>query len=157
MSLSAADRAKLAGVRPELRSAAESIQEAAQAAIGKPVVVSSGLRTFAQQQALYDATASNPNPVAVPGSSRHEVGAAVDFAIVGGTDADYRTLSDIIVRTGLVSGYNFARRDPGHAQLNESWADSVAAWDAMQQEDSATSSAWWLLGGGLLLALAGGR
>jgi hypothetical protein len=42
------------------------------------VPVASGLRTRAQQQALWDRRHTNPYPVARPGTSRHERGQAVD-------------------------------------------------------------------------------
>lgn len=42
--------------------------------------ISSGFRTTADQQRLYDNRASNPNPVAAPGTSNHERGMAVDIA-----------------------------------------------------------------------------
>jgi hypothetical protein len=42
--------------------------------------VSSGMRSTADQARLYAARDSNPNPVAPPGTSRHEVGSAVDIA-----------------------------------------------------------------------------
>ena len=42
--------------------------------------LSSGFRTRADQQRLYDNRASNPNPVARPGSSNHERGMAADIA-----------------------------------------------------------------------------
>lgn len=49
--------------------------------------LSSGLRSTADQQRLYDNRASNPNPVAVPGTSKHERGLAVD---IGGMSPDQR-------------------------------------------------------------------
>jgi hypothetical protein len=49
--------------------------------------MSSGVRSIADQQRLYDNRASNPNPVAVPGTSKHERGLAVD---IGGMTPDQR-------------------------------------------------------------------
>lgn len=46
--------------------------------LGVQVPITSGLRTRAQQQALWDRRHTNPYPVARPGSSRHETGLAVD-------------------------------------------------------------------------------
>jgi D-alanyl-D-alanine carboxypeptidase len=46
--------------------------------LGRPVMVASGLRTHAQQQALWERRATNPYPVARPGSSDHERGLAID-------------------------------------------------------------------------------
>ena len=46
--------------------------------LGEPVPIASGLRTRAQQQALWDRRHANPYPVARPGTSDHERGLAVD-------------------------------------------------------------------------------
>jgi hypothetical protein len=46
--------------------------------LGHPVQVVSGLRTRAEQQALWDRRHTNPYPVARPGTSDHERGLAVD-------------------------------------------------------------------------------
>jgi hypothetical protein len=52
----------------------------ADALLGRPVTVVSGLRTRAEQQALWDRRHTNPYPVAQPGTSDHERGIAVDVA-----------------------------------------------------------------------------
>jgi D-alanyl-D-alanine carboxypeptidase len=46
--------------------------------LGHPVAVVSGLRTRSQQEALWEARATNPYPVARPGTSDHERGLAID-------------------------------------------------------------------------------
>jgi hypothetical protein len=46
--------------------------------LGRPVIVVSGLRTRSQQEALWERRATNPYPVARPGSSDHERGLAID-------------------------------------------------------------------------------
>jgi hypothetical protein len=46
--------------------------------LGRPVPISSGFRSRAQQEALWARRGSNPFPVARPGSSLHERGLAVD-------------------------------------------------------------------------------
>jgi D-alanyl-D-alanine carboxypeptidase len=46
--------------------------------LGRPVTVVSGLRTRAQQEALWERRATNPYPVARPGTSDHERGLAID-------------------------------------------------------------------------------
>lgn len=48
--------------------------------LGRPVAVVSGLRTRAEQEALWARRHTNPYPVARPGTSDHERGAAVDVA-----------------------------------------------------------------------------
>ena len=63
-----------AGLAPEMLAALER----ADRLLGSPVPVASGLRTRAQQQALWDRRHTNPYPVARPGTSHHEQGRAVD-------------------------------------------------------------------------------
>ena len=46
--------------------------------LGRPVTVVSGLRTRSQQEALWERRATNPYPVARPGTSDHERGLAID-------------------------------------------------------------------------------
>jgi hypothetical protein len=46
--------------------------------LGRPVTVVSGLRTHAEQEALWERRATNPYPVARPGTSDHERGVAID-------------------------------------------------------------------------------
>jgi hypothetical protein len=46
--------------------------------LGRPVTVVSGLRTRSQQEALWEHRATNPYPVARPGTSDHERGLAID-------------------------------------------------------------------------------
>ena len=50
----------------------------ADARLGRPVPVASGLRSSAEQEALWARRASNPYPVARPGTSDHERGLAID-------------------------------------------------------------------------------
>lgn len=51
----------------------------ADALLGRAVPVASGLRTRSEQEALWARRASNPYPVARPGTSDHERGLAVDI------------------------------------------------------------------------------
>lgn len=48
-----------------------------------PVDINSGYRSMAEQQQLWNNRASNPNPVAAPGTSLHEQGLAADGTIGG--------------------------------------------------------------------------
>ncbi len=70
-------RPEWAGLDPRLQSALR----AAERLMGEPVVVVSGLRSRQDQQRLWDARASNPYPVARPGTSLHELGLAVDVSL----------------------------------------------------------------------------
>ena len=77
---------------PELLARLERLA----AARGETFEITSGLRTTAEQQALWDRRASNPYPVARPGTSRHEHGNATDVTIGG------RAIQDVISRDELV-------------------------------------------------------
>jgi uncharacterized protein YcbK (DUF882 family) len=57
--------------------------EALAAQRGEHFTITSGGRSFAEQQRLWDARGSNPYPVAHPGTSRHETGRAADVTIGG--------------------------------------------------------------------------
>lgn len=46
--------------------------------LGQEIPIVSGFRTFEQQLALFEDRENNPLPVAVPGTSMHEVGLAID-------------------------------------------------------------------------------
>lgn len=63
-----------AGLTPEMRAAIAT----AEAVLGRTVPVTSGWRSPAAQQALWDGRAANPYPVARPGTSSHERGTAID-------------------------------------------------------------------------------
>jgi D-alanyl-D-alanine carboxypeptidase len=65
-----------AGLSPTLLAALAR----ADALLGYPVPVVSGLRTYEEQQALWERRGTNPYPVARPGTSDHERGAAVDVS-----------------------------------------------------------------------------
>ncbi len=73
--------------------------------------ISSGYRSTADQQRLYDNRASNPNPVAVPGTSNHERGMAVDIA---GMTPQQRALLPQYGLSQPVPG------DPPHVELSAS-------------------------------------
>ncbi|MCB1017759.1 MAG: M15 family metallopeptidase [Acidimicrobiales bacterium] len=62
------------GLTPEMRAAIAR----AEALLGAPVPIVSGWRSPAQQQWLWDHRATNPYPVARPGTSMHERGLAID-------------------------------------------------------------------------------
>jgi hypothetical protein len=57
--------------------------EALAAQRGEQFDITSGLRTYAEQQQLWSQRGSNPYPVAQPGTSRHESGNAADVTING--------------------------------------------------------------------------
>ncbi len=94
------------GLAPAMRNALER----AGAALGAPVPVTSGFRSRAQQAALFANRGANPFPVAVPGTSRHELGLAVDVPV----SFVPRLLS---VASGVGLCQPFPRTDPVHFEL----------------------------------------
>ena len=75
-----ARRRAAAGDRAGLAPAMLAALARADGLLGHPVPVVSGLRSRAEQQALWDRRHANPYPVARPGTSDHERGLAVDVA-----------------------------------------------------------------------------
>lgn len=79
---------------------------------GKVFTITSGVRSTADQQQLYDSRGSNPNPVARPGSSLHEGGFAADVTVDG------RQINDVFGPEQLRAvGLNPQPGDPPHVQL----------------------------------------
>lgn len=102
----AGEGAAAAGLVPELRAALARAEEL----LGRPVPVTSGWRSQARQQALWDARATNPFPVARPGTSMHERGMAVD---VPRSFAPH--LAAVAPSVGIC--YPYPRTDPVHFEL----------------------------------------
>jgi hypothetical protein len=96
----------VAGLVPELRAALER----AEALLGSEVPLTSGWRSYADQERLWRRRGSNPYPVAPPGTSSHERGRAVDVprAFVG-------RLRAVAGRVGLCQP--FPATDPVHFEL----------------------------------------
>jgi hypothetical protein len=93
---------------PELLARLERLA----AARGETWNVTSGLRTHAEQQHLWDNRASNPFPVARPGTSRHEHGNAADVTING------RPIQDVISADELIrAGISPLAGDAVHVEL----------------------------------------
>lgn len=94
------------GLAPGLRAALAR----AEALLGRPVPITSGFRSTAQQRALWERRRANPYPVAPPGSSMHERGLAVDVP-----RAFVPRLLEVAGRAGLCQPY--PRNDPVHFEL----------------------------------------
>jgi hypothetical protein len=94
------------GLEPELQAALA----AAERLLGTDVPVTSGWRSHADQQRLYDRRATNPYPVARPGMSAHERGRAVDVP---------RWLADRLALVGPRAGLcrPWPETDPVHFEL----------------------------------------
>lgn len=66
------------GSTPGLTPGMQAAIARAEALLGEPIPIVSGWRSRADQQRLWDNRASNPYPVARPGTSNHERGIAID-------------------------------------------------------------------------------
>jgi len=70
----------LQGLDPDLSMRLSQAQDAYKERYGKELPITSGVRSKSEQQKLFDAKKSNPNLVAVPGTSKHETGNAIDIS-----------------------------------------------------------------------------
>jgi len=94
------------GLVPALRAA---LAEAGRL-LGEEVPITSGWRSRASQQRLYDDRGTNPYPVAVPGTSAHERGRAVDVP-----STFVARLASVAARVGLC--HPWPATDPVHFEL----------------------------------------
>jgi hypothetical protein len=78
--------------------------------LGRPVPITSGFRSAAAQQALWANRASNPFPVAAPGTSMHERGLAVDVPL-----SVVPELARVAPQAGLC--HPFPEADPVHFEV----------------------------------------
>ncbi len=78
--------------------------------LGRPVPIASGWRSYAQQAALWAHRATNPYPVAPPGTSMHEQGLAIDVP-----RSFVATLRRVAVAAGLCQPLPVS--DPVHFEL----------------------------------------
>jgi len=78
--------------------------------LGRPVPISSGYRSAADQRRLWEGRAANPYPVARPGTSRHELGLAVDVP---------SAFASLLAAVGTDAGLcrPLPRTDPVHFEL----------------------------------------
>ena len=94
------------GLAPALQAALHR----ARALLGTAVPVTSGYRSPARQAALYANRHTNPYPVARPGTSRHELGLAVDVPL-----SFVPRLLSVAAQVGLCHPYPVT--DPVHFEL----------------------------------------
>jgi uncharacterized protein YcbK (DUF882 family) len=86
--------------------------EALAAQRGEHFHITSGGRSYAEQERLWNARGSNPYPVAHPGTSRHETGRAADVTIGG------RAIQDVIGASELQqAGLSPLAGDAVHVEL----------------------------------------
>lgn len=118
---------RIAQLEPVIQPKARALIEAARAE-GIELAVTQGLRTMAEQQALYDQGRTKPGPIvtnAKPGSSWHNFGLAFDVAVVVGgkpswpTDAAlWKRIGELGKAQGLTWGGDFTSIvDMPHFQL----------------------------------------
>ena len=94
------------GLAPAMRAALARAEQL----LGRPVPITSGWRSSDAQAALYANRATNPYPVAPPGSSMHERGLAIDVP------ADFvARLLEVAARAGLCQPY--PADDPIHFEV----------------------------------------
>jgi D-alanyl-D-alanine carboxypeptidase len=94
--------------RPELLGRLERLASSR----GETWTVTSGLRSIAEQQRLWDNRHNNPYPVEPPGMSRHHDGEAADVTIDG------RAIQDVVPRDELVrAGLSPLAGDAVHVEL----------------------------------------
>jgi D-alanyl-D-alanine carboxypeptidase len=74
---SAAGLGERAGLAPVVLAALARAEDV----LGRPVPIASGFRSRAEQERLWARRATNPYPVAVPGTSAHERGMAIDVPV----------------------------------------------------------------------------
>lgn len=91
---------------PVMRSALDRVARL----LGRPVPVTSGYRSFAEQVALYARRSRSPYPVAPPGRSMHERGLAVDVP-----SSFVPTLLGVARAAGLCRPY--PKSDPVHFEI----------------------------------------
>jgi len=104
------DGATGAGPTKGLAAAMRAALARAEQLLGQPVPITSGWRSTEAQAVLYENRATNPYPVAAPGSSMHERGLAIDVP------ADFvPRLLGIAARAGLCQPY--PGDDPIHFEV----------------------------------------
>lgn len=102
------------GLRQDVAAAVRWLQEAVQRAGGR-LTVTSSVRSYADQARLYAARASNPYPVARPGTSKHERGLAVDMTV---SPTSWQTaVGEAWESMGGRWGGRFSRPDPVHFEV----------------------------------------
>ena len=103
------------GLTPNTAVKALALGHYAESLLGLRLWIISGHRSRASQQDLWERRATNPFPVARPGTSRHETRSAfdigADFAL---TAEQWRGVGTIGRALGLRWGGDFARPDRPH-------------------------------------------
>ncbi len=116
----------LAGVNSELARRVRNMA-AALSARGIEIRITSGKRSTERQAALYANRASNPYPVARPGTSKHELGLAVDLVPTGARSSRISAaIGEAGEAQGLRWGGRFSKPDAVHFELSDGGGDLVS-------------------------------
>ena len=102
----AAGSADPGGLAPAMRAALARAEQL----LGQPVPITSGYRSPERQRALWLNRASNPYPVAAPGTSMHERGLAIDVP-----PSFVARLASVAAQVGLCHPY--PKADPIHFEV----------------------------------------
>ena len=113
----------ISGINQSLAGAIKSAATEFMAVSGKPITVTSAVRSPEEQQKLYDdfQAGKAKYPVAPPGKSKHDRGEAVDI--------DSST-ANALDQMGLLAKYGLSRpvpKDPVHIELAKGFADGGVA------------------------------
>lgn len=140
-TVDARSESNIATLQPEVRPYARSLVQKA-AALGITIKVISGLRTYAEQDALYAKGRSKPGPRvtnARGGFSNHNFGIAFDIGIFKGSSyipesPNYKAVGALGVEMGLEWGGNWKTiKDEPHFQLRPRWAANQAERDMLAE------------------------
>jgi len=124
-----------AGLKADFASRLESAKQAYKQQFGKDLPITSGFRTTEEQAKLYANRGSNPNLVAAPGTSKHEVGNAADIPA---------TIPDSFLNQfGLHRP--FGKKDPVHVEANPNFKPQTATTNqqAATQPSSSNFADLW--------------
>ncbi len=131
---------KLETLEPELKPLIEQLIMGAEIATGLEWIVTSGRRTMAEQQKLYDQGRTTKGAIvtkAKPGQSAHNFGLAADLAPMkdgkiwwSAPESVWQAMADTAVKLGLTAGFYFKSfKDMPHVELS-TWKQAQADWKA---------------------------
>lgn len=129
----------IANLLPQVQPLARTLVHKA-AAAGITIKVISGLRTYAEQDALYAQGRTAPGHIvtnAKAGYSNHNFGLAFDVGIFQGSDyidesPQYKTVGAMGVAMGLAWGGNWTTlQDEPHFELRPDWASNLSENDML--------------------------
>jgi peptidoglycan L-alanyl-D-glutamate endopeptidase CwlK len=134
----------IATLHPLVRPYARALVEKA-ATQGIIIKVTSGLRSYEEQAALYKKYQAGGPLAAPPGKSNHNFGLAFDITIFKGSDDPekaktpvwespaYKAVGALGTDLGLEWGGNWKRVDEPHFQLRPGWAAGISESDMLAE------------------------